>query len=160
MDVLVAFTDAVVVDAFDSVVFDADVEVGLPALLVVAVVAVVSSSIVGAADVVVVGSSLAARKSTVSISLCPARGIRAATVISPGTRRMINASKGKNRILSRYGGQNGRNRHSIGLAMGNEVLGVCNFPIPVRALCCHASSKLDIGSSSSSHVKEEQKHQQ
>ena len=157
MDVLVAFTDAVVVDAFDSVVFDADMKVGLVALPVVAVVASVLPSVVGAAGVVFVDSSLAARKTTVSISLRPSRGIRAATVISPGTRRIISASKGKNRILSRYEGQSRRNCHSIGLAMGNEDLGVCIVPIPVRALCRHASLKLDISSSSSSHVKVEQK---
>lgn len=104
MDVLVAFRDVVVVDAADSVMFDADVVGEFPAssLAVPVVVAAVPSSDVGAAVVVFVGSSLASRKPAVSISLRPSRGIRAANVIRPGTRRMINASNGKNRILSRY----------------------------------------------------------
>ena len=113
MDVLVAFRDVVVVDAADSVMFDADVVGEFPAssLAVPVVVAAVPSSVVvaavpssdvGAAVVVFVGSSLASRKPAVSISLRPSRGIRAANVIRPGTRRMINASNGKNRILSRY----------------------------------------------------------
>ena len=104
MDVLVAFRDVVVVDAADSVMFDADLVGEFPAssLAVPVVVAAVPSSDVGAAVVVFVGSSLASRKPAVSISLRPSRGIRAANVIRPGTRRMINASNGKNRILSRY----------------------------------------------------------
>lgn len=104
MDVLVAFRDVVVVDAADSVMFDADVVGEFPAssLAVPVVVAAVPSSDGGAAVVVFVGSSLASRKPAVSISLRPSRGIRAANVIRPGTRRMINASNGKNRILSRY----------------------------------------------------------
>ena len=104
MDVLVAFRDVVVVDAADSVMFDADVVGEFPAssLAVPVVVAAVPSSDVGAAVVVFVGSSLASRKPAVSIALRPSRGIRAANVIRPGTRRMINASNGKNRILSRY----------------------------------------------------------
>ena len=133
-DVLVAFRDAVVVEAVVSVVFDADVEVELPTSPVVAaaVFSAVSSD-VGAVVVVFVGSSLAPRKPTVSISLCPSRGIRAASVTRPGTRRMTNASKGKNRILSRYGGQGGRNVSVDGLGdeacfagcNGNQDLEIC-----------------------------------
>ena len=60
MDVLVAFRDVVVVDAADSVMFDADVVGEFPAssLAVPVVVAAVPSSDVGAAVVVFVGSSL------------------------------------------------------------------------------------------------------
>lgn len=55
----------------------------------------------------------------------------------------------------------GRVCHSIGLAMGlvdcngNQDLDICNFPMSVHASCFHASSKLDIGSKSSNHVKEQ-----
>lgn len=154
--VLVAFRDAVVVDAVDSVVFDTDVVAVVPVFDTVP-----SSDVVGSAVVVFVGSPLAARKPVVSIALRPSRGIRAANVIRPGTRRMINASKGKNRILPRYGSQGGRNCHSIGSAMGlvdcngNQDFDICKSPMSVHALCCHASPKLDVSSSSNTHIKGE-----